>query len=251
METTELYYPQIEVKAGSYTFTEGIEIEVCSSKTSYFDWAKIRFTEQYQEKISLSKGDAAAVRLGYDGDLDDVFSGLVAKSYNDAAAANEVLLKDEMQLLEDTVINDTFLETTPQELIAFFLAQAGVSDMKLSSTAFPTRKMLPIRQQNAVKAISTVNAAWGVKQPFFFSGGAFYWGEAPQQTKIYSFEYGVNILSLNRIGGMWELETVSAPFVKHSHKINITHPQVSGEVEVQKVRSITNDSGFIRTYIYF
>jgi hypothetical protein len=50
---------------------------------------------------------------------------------------------------------------------------------------------------------------------------------------------------------VWELETVSAPFIKHSHKINLIHPQVSGEVEVSKVVSKTNDSGFIRTYIYF
>lgn len=34
-------------------------------------------------------------------------------------------------------------------------------------------------------------------------------------------------------------------------QINLIHPQVSGEVEVSKVVSKTNDSGFIRTYIYF
>lgn len=90
-----------------------------------------------------------------------------------------------------------------------------------------------------------------MKVPFFFSGGVFYWDEKPEQKRIYTFEYGVNILSLKRSGGMWVLETVSAPFVRHSHKIDLIHPQVSGEVEVQKVVSTTNDSGFIRTYIYF
>jgi phage-related protein len=78
-----------------------------------------------------------------------------------------------------------------------------------------------------------------------------YWDEKPEQKKVYTFERGVNILGLNRAGGVWELETVSAPFVKHSHKINVIHPQVSGEFEVSKVVSATNDSGFIRTYIYF
>lgn len=47
------------------------------------------------------------------------------------------------------------------------------------------------------------------------------------------------------------LETVSAPFVKHSHKINVIHPRINGEFEVSKVVSTTNESGFIRTYIYF
>ena len=108
-----------------------------------------------------------------------------------------------------------------------------------------------MRQQNAVRAVSTVSAAWGIRAPFFFSGGVFYWDEKPEQQKVYTFEYGVNILGLNRTGGVWELETVSAPFVKHSHKINLIHPQISGEQEVLKVVSTTNDSGFIRTYIYF
>ena len=113
--------------------------------------------------------------------------------------------------------------------------RAGLSKMKLSSKTYPTRKMLPIRRQTAVQAINTVNAAWGLRVPFFFSGGVFYWDEKPEQKKVYTFERGVNILNLRRAGGVWELETVSAPFIKHSHKINLIHPQVSGEVEVSKV----------------
>ena len=188
---------------------------------------------------------------GYDGSLEDVFTGFVSGNYNGGTYANEVALKDEMLLMEETIINDTFLDTTPQELISYFLAQAGLSKMKLSSKTYPTRKMLPIRKQTAVQAINAVNAAWGLRVPFFFSGGVFYWDEKPEQKKVYTFEHGVNILNLRRAGGVWELETVSAPFIKHSHKINLIHPQVSGEVEVSKVVSKTNDSGFIRTYIYF
>lgn len=46
-------------------------------------------------------------------------------------------------------------------------------------------------------------------------------------------------------------ETVSVPWVKHSHKISIEHPKISGEFEVKKVITKTDDSGFIRTSIYF
>ena len=251
MEITELYYPEIAARAGDYNFDRGIEIEVYSAKSSYFDWAKIRFTGQYQPKITLNRKDPAAIALGYNGVLDDVFTGYVAKPYDGGAYANEVNLKDEMLLLEETTINNPFLDTTPQEMIAYFLAQAGVSKMKLSPTVYPERKQLPIRQQSVIQAINTVGAAWGLKAPFFFSGGVFYWDEKPEQKKVYTFEHGINILGLNRAGGVWELETISAPFVKHSHKINVIHPQVSGEFEVSKVVSATNDSGFIRTYIYF
>ena len=251
MEISELYYPQVAAQAGSYTFNQGIEVEVYSAKLSCFDWAKIRFTESYRPKISLAKKEPASILLGYNGTLDTVFTGYVAAPYNGGASINEILLKDEMLIMENTMINDTFLDTTPQEMITFILSHAGFSKMKLSSALYPTRRILPIRKQNAVQAINTVNAAWGINVPFFFSGGVFYWGEKPEQKNIYTFEYGINILGLNRTGGIWELETVSAPFVKHSHKIRVIHPQISKEVEVLKVVSTTNDSGFIRTYIYF
>lgn len=41
------------------------------------------------------------------------------------------------------------------------------------------------------------------------------------------------------------------PFVRHSHKISVKHPKVSGEFEVSKVVSSTSENGFIRTKIYF
>lgn len=251
MEITELYYPQAAARAGPYTFTRGIEVEVCSAKESHSDWAKIRFTEGYRPEISLARKDPAAVQVGYGGVLDDVFTGYVAAPYSGGTHANEIVLKDEMMVLEDTVISDTFLDTTPQEIIAAILAKAGITDMKLSGKAYPPRRIVPVRQQNAVRAVSTVSAAWGIRAPFFFSGGVFYWDEKPEQQKVYTFEYGVNILGLNRTGGVWELETVSAPFVKHSHRIRVVHPRVNGEVEVQKVVLATNDAGFIRTCIYF
>ncbi|PWM25630.1 MAG: serine/arginine repetitive matrix protein 2 [Limosilactobacillus fermentum] len=251
MEITELYYPQIEARVGSYSFDQGVEIEVFSSQDSYFDWAKVRFTEQYQPKISLNKKDQAVINLGYNNSFEEVFSGYVAQGYDGGGFANEVNLKDDMLLLEETTINNTFLNTTPQEMISYFLSQAGVTKMKLSAQGYPERKQVPIRKMNVIQAINAVHAAWGIRKKFFFFGGMFYWGERPEQKKVYAFEYGVNILGLTRAGGVWELETVSAPFVKHSHNINVIHPQVSGEFEVKKVVSTTNDSGFIRTKIYF
>lgn len=251
MEIQELYNPTMAAYIGPYCFTQGIEIEMYSSKTSYFDWSKIRFTGEYQPEISLAKKDDALIALGYDGVMDEVFTGYVAQPYGTGSFADEVVLKDEMLLLEETTINDTFLETTPQEMLTFFLDRAGITEMKLSPQVYPMRGRVPIRKMNVIEAINAVHSAWGIKQPFFFSGGVFYWGEKPEQKEVYTFEYGVNILNLTRPGGMWELETVAAPFVKHSHKINVIHPQKSGEVEVGKVVTATNEGGFIRTRIYF
>lgn len=251
METAELYYPQISVAAGGYTFTQGVELQVCSDRDAVYDWAKLRFTRQFQTELALPRKAPAKILLGYDNSFRHVFTGYVAKPYNSGSGADTVILKDDALVLEETVINNTFLDTTPQEVLSYILAQAGISRSALDTRRYPERKLLPIRRQNAVQAIHTVNAAWGLKNTFFFSDGTFYWGRKPEQEKVYAFTYGVNILTLERDGGVWCLETVSAPFIRHSQKIRVQHPRVSGEFEVSRVVFSTNDSGFIRTHIYF
>ncbi len=231
VETIELYYPQIAAQAGGYTFDKGIEIEIYSAKSSYFDWAKIRFTEQFRPKISLARKAPGSIQMGYNGSLDEVFSGFVSKKYDGGAYINEVNLKDEMLLLEETIINDTFLNTTPQEMISYFLAQAGLSKMKLASKSYPRRKMLPIREQSVVQAINTVNAAWGLKVPFFFSGGTFYWDEKPEQSTGSSFRAHI----VSHATGVW-LDLKMADYSKKRKKaqkargyVTVTRLDMEGE----------------------
>lgn len=251
MESTELYAPSISARAGAYAFDKGVRVEACSSAESYFDWGKIRFTPEYQPKIAVARKDPAQISLGYGDDLEEVFTGYVAQPYNGGGSANEITLKDQTLLLEETKISDTFQHTTPQEMLSFFLNRAGVTRLNLSPQTYPERARVVIRSLNVIQAIEEVHAVWGIKQPFFFSGGVFHWGTKPTQAKVYHFEYGQNILSLERSGGRWCLETVSAPFVRHSHKIEVDHPDSSGTFEVSKVLFTTNEEGFIRTYIYY
>jgi hypothetical protein len=251
MSETELFYPEISASVGNYNFIKGIEIESYSSKTSYFDWAKIRFTEEFQPKISLASGDKASIELGYDGALEEVFQGYVLKGYNGGTSLNEILLKDDMLTLESTSITSTFLNATPREIISFALSKAGVKASVISKTAYPAKKMFAVSKKSIVALLQEINAAWNISVKFFFRGGVFYWGEAPKQTDIYEFNYAKNIISLDRVNGIWELVTVSAPFIHHSDIIRVDHPETSGDFEVSKVVFSTNSTGFIRTYIYF
>ena len=251
MEKSELFYPEISVNIGGYNFKKGIEIEAYSSKSSYFDWAKVRFTRQFNQKITLNKMDKSLIKLGYDGVLDDVFEGYVVNPINEGSSSNEVILKDEMIHLEETYITNTFLNATPQEILNFCLNKAGITKMRITSKTFQKRKTIPIFRKNVISVIEEIHAIWKIKEEFYCLEGVFYWGEKPEQTKVYEFEYAVNIISLERTGGVWELETVSAPFIKHSQRIIVRHPKISGEFETKKVVFTTNETGFIRTYIYF
>lgn len=170
METTELFYPEINVGLGSYTFTEGIEIEVYSNKDSYYDWAKVRFTQEFQEKISIAAKEKAFMQLGYNDVFDDVFEGYVTKPYNGGISMNEILLKDEMILLEEATITSTFLETSPQEILYFCLAKAGVQyqNIQLSKTSYPEKARVPIYQKNVIAVINEIHSMGNCRKVLFF-----------------------------------------------------------------------------------
>lgn len=250
METQTLFSPQIEVNVGPYRFTHGLELEVHTSRDSLFDWAKLRFTGIYEERVVLEYRDVGELLLGYDGTLERVFSGYVSQPYS-GGNANEVILKDAMLLLEDGKVSNTFLDTTPQEMIRYGLALAGVTKYKLSTQTYPEHRQVPIRNMTVRSMVEEIHSIWGIHPPFFFSDGVLYWGEEPEQTRTYRFEYGTNIISLARKGGCWEMETVAVPFVRHSHWIEVDHPQVAGTYQVRKIDFTSTDAGFLGTVITF
>ncbi len=247
----ELFQPEIGVQIGAYSIKKGIEIEVCSDSHSYFDWAKVRFTSPYYGQIEAGKGEESSIYLGYSGIMEEVFEGYVCKPYNQASGKHEILLKDAMQRLEAVRVSETFLDVIPQEMVRYLMSMAGIEHFVLSQEIYQPKKIVPVWEKNGIQLLEEIQALWGIQVPFFFEGGTFYWGTQPEQKKIYLFSYGSNIVRLQRNLGDWELETVSAPFIRHSHVIEIEHPIYTGRATVKKVVFKTNDAGFIRTYITF
>lgn len=247
----ELFYPGIGVQIGAYSIKKGIEIETCSDAESYFDWAKIRFTDPYQTQIGIAKGDEMSIYLGYSGIMEEVFTGYVSSPYNRAQGKNEILAKDEMQRLEEVTISETFLDVTPQEIVRYLLEVAGISNFQISQEVYQPKKVVPVAQKNGIQVLEEIRRLWQIQKRFYFSGGVFYWCTDPEQKQTYLFEYGSNIIRLERSMGSWELETVSMPFIHHSQTIKVIHPAYTGSALVKKVLFKTNDAGFIRTYITF
>ncbi len=247
----ELFYPGIGIQIGAYSIKKGIEIETCSDAESYFDWAKIRFTDPYQTQIGIAKGDEMSIYLGYSGIMEEVFTGYVSSPYNRAQGKNEILAKDEMQRLEGVTISETFLDVTPQEIVRYLLEVAGISNFQISQEVYQPKKVVPVAQKNGIQVLEEIRRLWQIQKRFYFSGGVFYWCTNPEQKQTYLFEYGSNIIRLERSMGSWELETVSMPFIHHSQTIKVIHPAYTGSALVKKVLFKTNDAGFIRTYITF
>lgn len=251
MKKQELFYPDISVKVGNYVLTKGISIKTYSDSNSPFDWGKLSFTNPYKEKISIAANDEIKIRLGYDGDLQEIFVGNLVTGYDGYQELNEIMFKDRMLMLEKTFLSGTYIFCTPQEIIQEALRLTGIDNYRIADTPYPSRACLTIKNKNMVQVLKQINNIWGLDIRYGFIKGVFYWGVTPEQDEIMEFEYGNNIISLGRTNGMWELATVSIPSIQHSQKIKVTHPKVSGIFEVSKVIFQTNDAGFIRTTIYF
>ncbi len=251
MNTHNLFYPVQHVAAGRYSFQEGISVEVFSDKNYLYDWARIRFTRQFNGYISLDRGEEVQISMGYDGKLQTIFRGVVARQYNKATFKDEIMIKDYTLKLEDTNISGTFLDVTPQELVHQGLLRAGIGDILLSGEAYPVKKRVAIREKPVSEYLMEIDSLWGIKTTKSFLLGKFYWNEKPEQSEMYVFEYGNNIISLTRERSLWKLETVAVPAIQHSCKIGIKHPEISGTFEVSKVIFSSDDRGFVRTKIFF
>lgn len=251
MEGKELFYPEIKVELGGYVFTEGIKLQTKSSKSHPMDWARVFLNQEVAARIDLEKGQKGKILLGYGGQYVSVFEGEITNSNGAALGKNEISLSDSMLKLGKTSITQTFLNASPQEIIGYGLKQAGITRLQLSTAHLRPKPRVVIAKKNVGQLISEVQTLWSINEPYFFLGDTFYWGEKPQQTQLVHFEYGNNIIKLDRHGGFWRLDTVSCPYVTHSQHISVEHPLCMGEFEVVAVEHHTNDKGFIRTQIYF
>ena len=250
IDRQDLFYPDLQVKVGDYIFTEGITVEIYSDRNRPCDWGKIRFTGEYQPKITLAELTDVTISLGYNGMMQDVFIGTLAKAYN-GHGMDGILFKDRMYKLEQTNISACFRDCTPQDIIREGLIAAGIEIMHLSKVTYPVKTLFPVYNKNVEQLLKQVNAAWGTNNKNYFVKGEFYWGITPEQGEVLEFEYGSNIISMGKDFNMWELETISVPSMQHSQKISVVHPKITGEFETEKVVFRTNDAGFIRTTIYF
>lgn len=251
MKTQNLFYPVQQAVVGSYCFQAGISIEVFSSKAYLYDWARIRFTRQFNGYVSLGRGDEAVISMGYDGQLQTIFKGAVARQYNRATFKDEILIKDYTIKLEEAEISGTFLDVTPQDLVLQGLRAAGIGSMSLSATGYPVKRVVSIRKQTVSEFLMYIDALWGIRTTKSFLLGTFYWDEKPPQDEMYVFEYGNNIISLTRDRQLWKLETVALPLLQHSSLIRVEHPEISGTFEVERVIFSSDDRGFVRTKVYF
>lgn len=245
----KLIAPEFRISTSKYELTSGIEVECFSSREARSDWCRVELTTQLQNIVTYEDMEEAQVELGYEGEYDVLVPGYCRKTNNDYW--KEIMIRDDMIKLERITIKQTFIECTPQDIIKYILMQAGVSDYQLSEEKYGKKSTFFINKQNGIKAIMELNSIWGIENDFFFRNRIFYWGCKPKQEIIYILEENENILSMQKYGDLWEIETLGVPWIHHSQEIEVSHSKYTGTVKVEKTIIRSDSKGYTRMYIYF
>lgn len=239
-----LIAPEFRVTLGNTILTDGMEIECYSSNASHCDWAKLSLHPEVEEQVREIKGEAK-VELGYENDYDLLIHGTFQKR------GCEIMIKDEIQRLENTFITASFLDCTPQDVLTYVLGIAGIEQIKLSTQYQERKKVFAVTNQNLIDLITNMNTQWRLNYKFYFWDHTFYWGIERHQNEVYVLDENETILSLHKLNHLWQLETIGVPWIHHSQKIEVNHSYFTGETEVEKTIVKVDKDGFTRMYLYF
>jgi len=242
------FYPEYQAKIGNNIITEAIQLEILFDKNTSFDWAQINFTINLFTAIGIKKDDEFSLSIGYDGGLEEVFTGYVTDMQG-----STVTIKNEMLKLARVLITNSFVSSIPQEVVTFILEKAGVTEYELSKEAYSIKKLLNISKVSGIEALKIVDKAFNITPSIgIFKCKKFEWNVTTKQDKVYNFIYAENIINLECISPKtWELSTIAVPFIKVLSKVNVQHPSVSGDFIVDKIKININENGFIRTKLIF
>lgn len=241
--------PSFLIRTGSFEITDGIQAECFSSRSGRADWCRVAFASALYGQISYADMEPAEVMLGYEDDYDVLLTGFCRERSD--TRPDELLIRDAMIRLEQLNIRASFVSCTPQDIIRYVLSQAGVTDYRLSDQEYGVKAALAVSSQNGVQVIEQVNRAFGCDNDFFFRDGVFYWGLQPRQDEMYVLEEDQNILSLQKYGSLFEIETFGIPWIHHSQMIEVVHAKYSGVVRVEKTIIRSDEKGNTRMYLYF
>lgn len=249
MAYKKLISPEFRINTEKYEITSGMEVEVFSSRSARSDWCKVELTTQYDGLVTYEDMEEATIELGYEDDYDVLISGYCRKTGNDTW--KDIMIRDAMIKLERITVKQTFINCTPQDIIRYILTQAGITDYLLSDKEYGKKDTFIVSEQDGIKTIAQVNSIWGIDNDFFFQNKVFYWGCKPDQKDIYVLEESENILSLKKLGELYEIETLGVPWIHHSQEVEVSHSKYSGLVTVEKTIVRSDSNGYTRMYIYF
>lgn len=244
MEKKLLVSPIFKIKTEEIEIENEFELEYYSNEKG--NWCKVVIPSPLKNAVSCKKMEKGSLYFGYD-EAEELLRGYCSKCEKGDGL---IIIRDEMIKLEKMEVKCTFLDVKIQEAIKFIMTQAGVETYELSEEEFGKKETVVIDRQNGIEALETLGKAFQAEKEFYFMKGVFFWGIEQDQKEIFELEENINILSFNRYGDGYEVETFGLPWIKRGDKIIIKHSARSGEFKVKKIIIKKNVKGFTRMHIF-
>ena len=223
----EFIAPTWEIELGSFMLKRVFIIDVWSGRDNPVDLAVIDLDPRVEDRRPFVEGTSAEIRMGYvEKGLWPVFAGEIVN----IAWGEEMRLqlRGQAEALRKTRVTRTFVDATPQEIVAEGVAIAGITKMVLGQRRYPARHHFVAQNLSIIDLIRLVARTWGIDWPWFCDvDGTFYfcsWEETGRgQEPKYTLEHGLNIFELTPpdAGGRGRLTTILLPFLRHSDRVHI------------------------------
>ena len=146
-EESEYFSPEVLVNIGDYSFSKYITLNLKLDIEKNFDFAIIKFSEKILDEIIVNKDDKVIIQLGYNNELEKVFTGYVTdvKDF-------EIVAKNKFLNLINTNINKSFTNTTFDEVLRFILNQASIQNMSIKNEDTIIKNLISIKNKNGLDA---------------------------------------------------------------------------------------------------
>lgn len=242
----KLSSPDFKITLNNMQIETGFFVDYQGSEDEHINRCILTPYEEAAEALKDADLTEIIVEMGCDDDYCTILQG---HGYN-LDGTESILVKDDMTRLEDTIIQETFLNCYPDEILKYILVQCGITEYRLSQARYDRKEVFSIPSMNAVQAIQEMQRFWNIDESFGFIDGVFYWGCEPEQNEFYELDSN-NILDLEQNGKMWTAEILPVPWLRPGQTVFITDSVFYGLARVKKCVIKTKSNGKVDMYIQF
>lgn len=238
--------PDIKVTFNDMQIESGFLVDYQGAEDEHINRCILTAYGEASEALKDADITDVVVELGCEDDYSTLLNG---HGYH-ITGSESILVKDDMIWMENTIIQGTFLNCYPQEVVRYILTQCGISEYQLSQKEYERKSVFSIPNMSAVRAIQEILQFWNIDISFGFYDGIFYWDCEPEQEEIYELDEN-NILELEQSGKIWTADIVAVPWIRIGQTILVTDSRFYGLARVKKCVIKSKSRGKIDMYIQF
>lgn len=238
----ELTAPIWSVQLGDYQVSRLHQFEVRAARTVHVAVASLRLPAAGVPTIEIGQG--LLISQGYrESGLWSIFEGTVRRV---ELHGDELLITgaDAMYPTVRRRLTLAFTNATPQEIVRWALAQAGVTQMQLSTRRYPALPRF-VADGTLGEVLEAVSQAWGLQvDTYWMPGVGVWWGPAEESPRAAEapalIMYGRTMLRHQvEAGGRTGVLAVGAIPIFHSQVIQVVDPRAWEGIRQVRVDRVT------------